>query len=86
MSEGDVKPSAPVVAEAHGVDTFHVPQAFFKYDPILFASLRSGGVKSAKQQPALTPSRVQICRVEDEEEKEEAHHSTCIENTRNNPI
>jgi len=28
MSEGDVKP--PVVAEAHQVDTYHVPQAFFE--------------------------------------------------------
>jgi acetyl-CoA synthetase len=31
MSEGDVKPpSAPVVAEAHQVDTFHVPKAFYE--------------------------------------------------------
>lgn len=33
MSEGGVappKPSAPVVAEAHEVDTFHVPQVFFE--------------------------------------------------------
>jgi acetyl-CoA synthetase len=31
MSEGDVKPTtAPVVAEAHEVDTFHVPKAFFE--------------------------------------------------------
>jgi len=28
MSEGDVKPA--VVAEAHEVDTYHVPQAFFE--------------------------------------------------------
>jgi acetyl-CoA synthetase len=30
MSEGDVKPQAPVVHEAHDVDTFHVPKAFFE--------------------------------------------------------
>jgi acetyl-CoA synthetase len=30
MSEGNVKPAAPVVAEAHDVDTFHVPKAFFE--------------------------------------------------------
>ena len=29
MSEGNVKPQ-PVVAEAHEVDTFHVPKAFFE--------------------------------------------------------
>lgn len=29
MSEGAVKPSnGPVVAEAHEVDTFHIPEAF----------------------------------------------------------
>jgi acetyl-CoA synthetase len=34
MSEGDVTPPrAPVVAEAHEVDTFHVPQAFHKKHP-----------------------------------------------------
>ncbi|KAJ4368935.1 acetyl-coenzyme A synthetase 2 [Neocucurbitaria cava] len=34
MSEGDTKPpSAPVVAEAHEVDTFHVPKAFFDKHP-----------------------------------------------------
>ncbi|KAK4978289.1 hypothetical protein LTR28_006506, partial [Elasticomyces elasticus] len=32
MSEGDVKPSAPVVAEAQNVDTYHVPKAFFEAD------------------------------------------------------
>ncbi|KAF1808828.1 acetate--CoA ligase [Eremomyces bilateralis CBS 781.70] len=31
MSEGDVKP--PVVGEAHDVDTFHVPKAFFDKHP-----------------------------------------------------
>lgn len=31
MSEGNVKPpTGPVVAEAHEVDTFHIPEAFFK--------------------------------------------------------
>ena len=30
MSEGDVKPQNPVVAEAHAVDTFHVPKAFYE--------------------------------------------------------
>jgi len=30
MSEGGVKPTNPVVAEAHDVDTFHVPKAFFE--------------------------------------------------------
>jgi len=31
MSEGDVKPSSgPVVAEAHQVDTYHVPKAFLE--------------------------------------------------------
>jgi acetyl-CoA synthetase len=30
MSEGEVKPAVPVVAEAHDVDTFHVPKAFFE--------------------------------------------------------
>lgn len=30
MSEGNTKPSAPVVAEAHQVDTFHVPKAFLE--------------------------------------------------------
>jgi acetyl-CoA synthetase len=30
MSEGDVKPQNPVVAEAHQVDTFHVPKAFYE--------------------------------------------------------
>lgn len=30
MSEGDKKPSSgPVVAEAHQVDTYHVPKGFF---------------------------------------------------------
>ncbi|KAF2993690.1 Acetyl-coenzyme A synthetase 2-like, mitochondrial [Curvularia kusanoi] len=33
MSEGDVKPQNPVVAEAHQVDTFHVPKAFFDKHP-----------------------------------------------------
>ncbi|KAF2141305.1 uncharacterized protein K452DRAFT_288008 [Aplosporella prunicola CBS 121167] len=34
MSDGPVKPpTAPVVAEAHQVDTFHVPQALFKKHP-----------------------------------------------------
>ncbi|KIW06323.1 acetyl-coenzyme A synthetase [Verruconis gallopava] len=35
MSEGDVQPpkASPVVAEAHEVDTFHVPEAFFKKHP-----------------------------------------------------
>lgn len=30
MSEGDVKPQNPVVPEAHQVDTFHVPKAFYE--------------------------------------------------------
>lgn len=30
MSEGDVKPAVPVVAESHEVDTFHVPKAFYE--------------------------------------------------------
>ena len=30
MSEGDVKPANPVVAEAHDVDTYHVPKAFYE--------------------------------------------------------
>lgn len=30
MSEGDTKPQAPVVHEAHEVDTFHVPKAFYE--------------------------------------------------------
>lgn len=30
MSEGNTKPSVPVVAEAHDVDTFHVPKAFLE--------------------------------------------------------
>lgn len=30
MSEGNVKPQTPVVAEAHEVDTFHVPKAFYE--------------------------------------------------------
>lgn len=30
MSEGDVKPPQPKVAEAHEVDTYHPPQAFFE--------------------------------------------------------
>lgn len=30
MSEGEVQPpKAPVVAEAHEVDTYHVPKAFY---------------------------------------------------------
>jgi len=35
MSEGDTKPpqNKPVVAEAHEVDTFHVPKAFFDKGP-----------------------------------------------------
>jgi acetyl-CoA synthetase len=33
MSEGDVKPANPVVAEAHEVDTFHVPKVFFEKHP-----------------------------------------------------
>ena len=35
MSEGDVKPQNPVVAEAHQVDTFHVPKAFIEYVSLL---------------------------------------------------
>ena len=31
MSEGDVKPAVP---EAHEVDTYHVPKAYFEYVPI----------------------------------------------------
>lgn len=33
MSEGSVappKPAVPVVAEAHEVDTYHVPKAYFE--------------------------------------------------------
>jgi acetyl-CoA synthetase len=31
MSDGDVKPpTGPVVPEAHEVDTYHVPKAFFE--------------------------------------------------------
>ena len=30
MSEGDTKPPVPVVAEAHQVDTYNVPEALFK--------------------------------------------------------
>jgi len=31
MSDGNVAPpKAPVVAEAHEVDTYHVPKAFFE--------------------------------------------------------
>lgn len=30
MSEGKVQPQNPVVAEAHQVDTFHVPKAFYE--------------------------------------------------------
>ncbi|KAJ8066973.1 hypothetical protein OCU04_004352 [Sclerotinia nivalis] len=33
MSEGKVKPSNPVVAEAHDVDTFHPPQKMFAKHP-----------------------------------------------------
>ncbi|ATZ53427.1 hypothetical protein BCIN_09g02790 [Botrytis cinerea B05.10] len=33
MSEGKVKPSTPVVAEAHDVDTFHPPQKMFDKHP-----------------------------------------------------
>ncbi|KAH8628175.1 Acetyl-coenzyme A synthetase [Alternaria alternata] len=46
MSEGDVKPpSAPVVAEAHQVDTFHVPKAFYDCGVIQAPELaRMGGV------------------------------------------
>ncbi|EDO02873.1 hypothetical protein SS1G_05350 [Sclerotinia sclerotiorum 1980 UF-70] len=33
MSEGKVKPSTPVVAEAHDVDTFHPPQKMFAKHP-----------------------------------------------------
>ncbi|KAI9640080.1 acetyl-coenzyme A synthetase 2 [Ciborinia camelliae] len=33
MSEGNVKPSTPVVAEAHDVDTFHPPQKMFAKHP-----------------------------------------------------
>ncbi|CAD6444394.1 1534bea8-ab5d-473f-b5c7-0518bfeeecc8 [Sclerotinia trifoliorum] len=33
MSEGKVKPSSPVVAEAHDVDTFHPPQKMFAKHP-----------------------------------------------------
>jgi len=34
MSEGDTQPSAaPVVAEAHQVETYPVPQAMFKKHP-----------------------------------------------------
>ncbi|PBP15582.1 putative acetyl-coenzyme A synthetase 1 [Diplocarpon rosae] len=33
MSEGDVKPTNPVVAEAHQVDTFHPPQKMFQKHP-----------------------------------------------------
>lgn len=30
MSEGDVQPPKSAVPEAHEVDTFHVPKAFFE--------------------------------------------------------
>ena len=38
MSEGAVKPNSgsTVVPEAHEVDTYHVPDAFFKYVPLGF--------------------------------------------------
>ncbi|KAF1991452.1 acetate--CoA ligase [Aulographum hederae CBS 113979] len=33
MSEGETQPQVPVVAEAHQVDTYHVPKAFFNKHP-----------------------------------------------------